>query len=489
MCPTSSSLSDPGAILLVSCYELGHQPQDLALPAAFLSRAGYEPALLDLAVEPLDVEKLRAARFVGISVPMHTALRLGIRVARRARDINPSAHICFYGLYAPLHAPYLLQGLADSALGGEYEEALVEMVERLGAAVARRSAIDPRRPGVVLRKLDFPVPRREGLPPLERYARLEHGERQALAGYTETSRGCLHSCLHCPIPAVYEGRFFVVPVETVVADVRQQVEMGATHVTFGDADFLNGPGHALRVAQAVHAAFPRLSFDFTAKVEHLLRYRELLPEFASLGALFAVTAVESLSDVVLAHLEKGHTRADVEEALRLLRACGIAMRPAFLPFTPWSTLDDYFDVLDWIEHEDLVDHVDPVQLAIRLLVPPGSLLLQSDAMQPFLGPLDPEALTHAWQHPDLQMDALQRAAARVVEHAASHGEDARTTFRRLRRLAEAARDGTLRCGETSRGGAGSSVDDSPANAPVGSPAGEAPANRSPVPRLTESWFC
>ena len=99
----------PGAILLISCYELGHQPIGLASPLGFLERAGYTPDVMDIAVETLDVEKAAHAEFVGICVPMHTALRLGVHIAIRLRKINPTCHICFYGLYASLNAEYLLQ--------------------------------------------------------------------------------------------------------------------------------------------------------------------------------------------------------------------------------------------------------------------------------------------------------------------------------------------------------------------------------------------
>ena len=59
-----------------------------------------------------------------------------------------------------------------------------------------------------------------------------------------------------------------------------------------------------------------------------------------------------------------------------------------MPFTPWTTLDDYLDMLDFVEAQGLIDHVDPVQYTIRLLVPPGSLLLETAAMRPHLGALD-----------------------------------------------------------------------------------------------------
>src|SRR5215467_6708027 len=110
-----------GDILLISCYELGHQPFHLASLQTMLRQAGYFPVLVDTAVVALTGETIKKARFVGISVPMHTALRLGQQIARRVRSLNPTAHICFYGLYASLNADYLLQDCIDSAIGGEFE--------------------------------------------------------------------------------------------------------------------------------------------------------------------------------------------------------------------------------------------------------------------------------------------------------------------------------------------------------------------------------
>src|SRR5260370_16510942 len=102
-------LRECGAILLISCYELGHQPLAAASPLGFLKRAGFAADVLDIAVDPFDDAKVARARFVGISVPMHTALPLGVRVAERVREINPSAIVCFYGFCTPLTpAPPLL---------------------------------------------------------------------------------------------------------------------------------------------------------------------------------------------------------------------------------------------------------------------------------------------------------------------------------------------------------------------------------------------
>src|SRR3989442_1969926 len=125
------TLRDPGAILLISCYELGHQPLAAASPLGFLARAGFAADVLDIAVDPFDPAKVERASFVGISVPMHTALRLGVRVAERVREINPQATICMYGLYAALNADYLLEHGADYCIGGECEAPMVALIEAL----------------------------------------------------------------------------------------------------------------------------------------------------------------------------------------------------------------------------------------------------------------------------------------------------------------------------------------------------------------------
>src|SRR5258705_3476586 len=252
-------MAERGDILLVSCYELGHQPLALASPMAFLERAGFAPEALDISVESFDASKAARARFVAISVPMHTALRLGVRVAEQIRQINPACHICFYGLYASLNADYLLAHCGDSVIGGEFESALVALAQVLEAG--RPEAVEGvhvrgRAARPVLERLPFALPSRAALPGLKKYAHLDKDGRKELVGYIEASRGCLHLCLHCPIPPVYGGRFFVVPQETVLADIRQLGGAGATPIPFGAPVFLNGPGPPLASGPAMPGRFP-----------------------------------------------------------------------------------------------------------------------------------------------------------------------------------------------------------------------------------------
>jgi radical SAM superfamily enzyme YgiQ (UPF0313 family) len=457
-------------VLLVSCYELGHQPLSLAFPLSYLREAGYAPRAVDSSVETLEDEAIRAARLVAIAVPMHTALRLGTQIATRVRQVNPSAVICFYGLYAWLNADFLLREHGDYVIGGEYEQPLCDLCDALerGETDAQIAGVSSRavRVGPSVERIAFPMPQRETLPELREYAHLMRDGVAIPAGYTEATRGCHHTCLHCPVVPLYRGRFFAVPRAVVLEDIRQQVRAGAGHITFGDPDFLNGPTHSLRICRALHEEFPDVTFDMTTRIQHILQHRDLMPEFGALGCLFVISAVESVSELVLEKIDKGHTKADVVEALSVLDAAGIAMRPSLLPFTPWTTLDDYLELLDFIEAHDMIENVDPVHLSIRLLVPPGSALLDRPETAAWLGPLDEAAFTYRWTHADPRVDALQRSVAAVVEHAEIQKQVPFETFQQVKILARAM-----------------------AGAPTPSSVARSKSSRKPPPRLSESWFC
>ncbi len=386
-------------MLLISTYDLGHQPFGLASPTAWLRRAGCEVTCVDLSREKLDAAVIASAQLAAFYLPMHTATRLAMPVIGRLRAINSSITIAAYGLYAPLNETLLREHGVSVVLGPEAEEDLVAWATGHPEGLPRHS----------LPRLAFIRPDRGGLPALDRYASLQmpDGSRKVV-GATEATRGCKHRCRHCPIVPVYDGQFRVVPVDVVLADVRAQVAQGATHITFGDPDFFNGPTHARKLIEALHAEFPTLTYDAIIKVEHLLQHRDLLPLLVRTGCLFVTSAVESVDDEVLAKLKKGHTRADFITAATLCRDAGLTLIPTFVAFTPWTTLDGYRDLQEVVEALGLTAHVSPIQWGIRLLVTWQSRLLELDDIRDVVGPFDQKTLTFPWRHPDPRVDALQQ---------------------------------------------------------------------------------
>jgi radical SAM superfamily enzyme YgiQ (UPF0313 family) len=355
---------------------------------------------------------------------------------------------------------------AHTILGGEFESGLLSLVRRLEAGWLD-TAPQPE-PVISLARQQFLVPDRHEMPPPFTYAKLVLGpEQQRTTGYTEASRGCKHLCRHCPIVPVYAGRFRIVQRDVVLEDIRQQAAAGAEHITFGDPDFFNGVGHAIPLVQALHAEFPHLTYDVTIKIEHLLRYAEHLPTLRDTGCVLITSAVEAVQDHILCLLEKGHTRQDFFDALALCQQAGLHLNPTFVAFTPWTTLADYIELLTVLATQDLIAHVSPIQLAMRLLLPAGSTLLALPEMRRHLRDFDASALTYRWIHPDPRVDQLCDEALTLVQSGEAEAANRHEIFARLWAASHKA-------------------------AALPAPALPEPTvapRRGPIPYLDEPWYC
>ncbi len=453
-------------VVLISTYELGRQPFGLASPAAWLRKRGHEVTCLDLSRETLHEPAIRSAQLVAFYVPMHTATRLALEFVPLLRRLHPQAHFCAYGLYAPLAAESFHAAGVTSLFGGEFEQPLIELVDRLDG-LSDHPQIHPLHPTISLARQKFEIPDRSGLPSLRSYAHLilPTGQHRTV-GYTEASRGCKHLCRHCPIVPVYNGVFRIVDREVVLADIRQQVSAGAQHITFGDPDFFNGVGHAIPLIEALHREFPALTYDVTIKVEHLLQNAKLLSTLKQTGCLFVVTAVESLDDQILGRLEKGHTRDDFFRLVELFGKADLVLQPTFVPFTPWTTFDNYLDLLTQIQRLALVESVAPIQLAIRLLIPPASRILELPEVQQIVGPFDSSALVYPWHNPNPALDQLSTKLQDIVATSEKSKRSRSETFDLIWRATDCA--------------AGRALPELPIPPPSPSLA---------VPYLNEPWYC
>ncbi len=414
-------------VLLLSTYDLGHQPFSLASPAAKLAAAGAAVTCNDLAIDSLNEKAVLKADLIAIYLQMHTATRLSISLLPRIKKLNPEAHVAFYGLYAPLNADYLKTIGGDSFVGGEFEDGLVEIYNNLVTGNPNASINITST-----KKQNFKQPIRDDLPSLDNYAHLFVGDGSSkIVGYTETSRGCKHKCRHCPIVPVYQGQFRIIDPDTVLADIRQQINSGAEHISFGDPDFLNGPSHAIKVASKLHEEFPDISYDATIKIEHLLKHQDLLPELKKTGCILITTAVESVENDILQILSKGHTCEDFKKAAKILRNNDLVLSPTFVPFTPWTSKEGFFGLLNTVGELDLIENVAPIQFAIRLLIPNHSFLLELAEIQPYLLDYDQEALSYQWRNLDGSVERLCAEIQEIVEIGTKEGHSRIKTFKSL----------------------------------------------------------
>jgi radical SAM superfamily enzyme YgiQ (UPF0313 family) len=424
-------------IVLISTYELGRQPFGLASPAAWLRNRGHHVVTLDLARQSLNEAAIADAELIAIYLPMHTATRLAAQLIPQLRKQNPCAHFCCYGLYAPMNVDYLRALGVSTILGGEFEEGLVHLAERL-ATNGKLASVQPVESMISMARLQFEVPDRSGMPGIEKYAHLiVPGSGYRVVGSTEASRGCKHLCRHCPIVPVYKGVFRIISRDVVLEDVRRQVAAGAQHITFGDPDFFNGIRHAMELVEAFHREFPAVTYDVTIKIEHLLKYEQHLPALRDTGCLFVISAIESVNNAVLEFLDKGHTREDFLRVVKTFRELGMTLHPTFVPFTPWTTVDGYLDLLRLIVQQGVVENVAPIQLGIRLLIPEGSRMLELDDVRGLVGPFDPQSLAYPWKNADPRLDALSETVQEIAAAAQRQKESRPATFERIWRAAHA----------------------------------------------------
>ena len=169
---------------------------------------------------------------------------------------------------------------------------------------------------------------------------------------------------------------------------------------------------------------------------------------------------------MLERLDKGHTRADFLAVVELFRDAGLVLQPTFVPFTPWTTLEGYAELLGVLHEHGLVENVPPIQLGIRLLIPAGSRLLELAEVRELVAPFDEAALFYPWRHPDPRLDALCEDVQELVRVGDKLNRSRAQTFERIWR-ASAAAEGFERAQWLE----------------------PALVSRATIPYLNEPWYC
>lgn len=391
--------------LYVSTYELGHQPQFGAQLAAELSEGYLRVLDMSKIAFGAALDAIIEADQVVLSAPMLTGALIAKDLLVALADEPPKDILIVVGLYANV----LRESLSNPPKALWLDRASATDI----AAILAPSASTPARSATSRRayRVDRSV-----LVPLDSYRSVNIEGTDRVTGYLETSVGCRHRCLHCPVAATWNGRIAINDAEAVIADGLAQIEAGAQHISFGDPDFLNAPRHSLKVLHALAHKAPWVTFDITTKISEILRHQDLLPQLSSDHVNFVISAVESLNDNVLAHLDKGHTAAEVALARDLLYRHGIGMHPTFVPFNPWAELTDLVDIVDFVIDSDAIEVVEPIQYSIELLTPTNSLLpINGDDF----GPYDATVLGYSVRYRD---DRLPQLRDRLYQIASDAGD-------------------------------------------------------------------
>ena len=264
----------------------------------------HEVQIIDEGIEeiPLDLQ----ADLIGITVITGSA--------RRAYEL--SAHFRARGIRVVLGGPHVTlvpddaQPNADSIVVGYAEDTWPELLRDFAAERMRPRYVQAPK----LSLADRPFPRRE----------LVKKHSYLTTHVFEATRGCVHSCEFCVVPAAWGLKPFQKPVADVVADIRQHY---ARKIIFIDLNLIADKDYAARLFEAL---IPLKVQWFGLSTTLLARDKPLLELAARSGCTGLLMGFESIVPANLKQSKKGfNSPGEYRELVALLHHYGITLMACF----------------------------------------------------------------------------------------------------------------------------------------------------------------
>ncbi|MGD2088847.1 MAG: RCCLKC-tail radical SAM protein [Candidatus Aminicenantes bacterium] len=417
-----TSKQNQNRVALISTYETGFQPLIVSTAAASLLQNGITPDVYDLFLDKSDKTGIHNHEFFGIGLTLFDSLQGGVALAEEIRAENPHAHICFYGPYAELNKERLLR-YGDSCILGDWEQPIVRLVQALLSGNGKDWTQLDQVYSLANRSVKFKfnrdycvVPARHLLPPIHTYTNtfIENiVDRKMVVGNVETTRGCHHKCKFCSVYATSHTKVKFTDPAIVMEDVDQLVKAGIEHITFVDAEFINNIKFTLDIVHRIHDKYPRLTYDFTTRIDHVVEHEAAIAEFKNTGCIAITTSIEFPREDILTKLEKDITLGHILKGMNILKQNQIKVHTTFVTFNPWTDLEGLMNLSHFIKSNHLEDVIDPIQYETRLHLYKGSPLLKDETLSSLA--LHEQDFHYEWEHPDPKVEEVFQRMVKPVE--------------------------------------------------------------------------
>jgi radical SAM superfamily enzyme YgiQ (UPF0313 family) len=285
------------------------------MPLTLPTLASLVPAELDAGLQLIeegisDVPDDLDADIVGMTVITGTACRAYELAGRfRSRGIAVvlgGPHITLIPEDAEPHADAVVVGYAEET----WPELLRDFAGGGVKALRKRYVQSPN-----LKLEGLPFPRRDLLP----------AKRYLTTNVFEATRGCIHNCDFCVVPAAWGRKPLQKPPEDVVADIRQK---GARKALFVDLNLISDREYAVRLFSAL---IPLGIKWYGLSTVLLGDDAELLALAARSGCRGLLMGLESISAEALRQSRKGfNTPERFKELVRRLHHHKIALQGCFV---------------------------------------------------------------------------------------------------------------------------------------------------------------
>lgn len=333
-------------------------PAGLLALAASLLESGYEPVVVDAAVEPDwlgTVERETAdALCLGVSLLTGPMIDGAIAAGRRAKELRPELPIVLGGWHPTLLPEQTLrEDFVDAVVRHQGERTFVEVCERLSAGETPAGVAgcwyksggevrsNPDRPPAPIEELPTPA---YGLVDFDRYEQHDAGRKLPYA----TSVGCPYTCRYCTDMVFYNRRFNAYEVDRTVREVPELVRRHRIRdVALLDSNFLVNVKRAVAIAQGFLESGVRFRWTFQASTDLLCRMSDAeVRLLAESGVRHIGFGTESASESVLRAMDKRHQKVeDMFECARKTHQAEIGVTYNLIFGFPGETEEDRAETL------------------------------------------------------------------------------------------------------------------------------------------------
>jgi len=175
-----------------------------------------------------------------------------------------------------------------------------------------------------------------------------------------TSRGCPFDCDFCTVTKIFGRTFRMQSPRRVVREIQHALEFFRTRtIFFYDDNFTANRERVRELCQLIKQE--NLGIDWVTQVRSdIAREPDLLKFMEQAGCRFFFIGFESINDETLKAMHKSQTRKDIEQAIQVIRECGISIHGMFIFGDDHDTPETIQATVDFAVQQ----HVDTVQFMI-----------------------------------------------------------------------------------------------------------------------------
>lgn len=179
----------------------------------------------------------------------------------------------------------------------------------------------------------FPLPRRELTNCYrDQYFYVFHHK----VALMKTSFGCPYTCRFCFCRKITDDHYFARPLDEVITELKQIKEK---EVYIVDDDFLLSPGRLKEFIRRLREEKIEKKYLVYGRADFIADHPDIIAELQSIGLRTVIVGIESFNDKELESFEKRTSRSVNEQALAVLKSCGVECYAAVITSPSWSEED------------------------------------------------------------------------------------------------------------------------------------------------------